>query len=437
MGKRDTAVEHRPIFLPPIIRQDSPQQKPLAREGRDAPDDLGFGRHVVVSIHSPAKGETVRQSDCRRPRLFQSTRPRRARRQTADRQRSATGFNPLAREGRDAHACRHAKATDTVSIHSPAKGETRCDPPVDRSVRVSIHSPAKGETAKRAARCVCLGCFNPLAREGRDNVFLCSSTGKELFQSTRPRRARPLAPGGRMAALQFQSTRPRRARRNDRSACSCRQRFQSTRPRRARPASHSSRRRTEHGFNPLAREGRDEQLRVLRPDSDNVSIHSPAKGETAGFRSCTGDRRFQSTRPRRARRKSESTCTDHSRFQSTRPRRARLAAAITGGGGVSVSIHSPAKGETARKNRFAVAQSGFNPLAREGRDVDSVSDRLHQPHVSIHSPAKGETQSPARLAAFSVFQSTRPRRARRSGGYQATAKFLVSIHSPAKGETAW
>src|SRR5690606_5208696 len=98
--------------------------------------------------------------------MFQSTRPRRARRRYLQSNPEEGGFNPRAREGRDPtgspggvlptlfqstrprRARLYSKAGVTaskdVSIHAPAKGATRPTRRMFGSGRVSIHAPAKG-----------------------------------------------------------------------------------------------------------------------------------------------------------------------------------------------------------------------------------------------------------------------------------------------------
>ena len=122
---------------------------------------------------------------------FQSTRPRGARRSQARQKTSMRrGFNPRAREGRDVrkHAlsliikrfqstrprgarrvCRgDAGRVQPVSIHAPARGATRATSIRWPLTRVSIHAPARGATLT--------------AELGGD---------RRVFQSTRPRGARP------------------------------------------------------------------------------------------------------------------------------------------------------------------------------------------------------------------------------------------------------
>ena len=126
---------------------------------------------------------------------------------------SRVSFNPRAREGRDASAWGLAIL-----------------------VRVSIHAPARGATLFKAF----LQCFIEL-----------------MFQSTRPRGARPLT---------------------CRSQASCERRF-NPRAREGRDPAQFYDRQPHLGFNPRAREGRDTSDEHACT-SRAVSIHAPARGAT-------------------------------------------------------------------------------------------------------------------------------------------------------------
>ena len=123
-------------------------------------------------------------------------------------------FNPRSREGSDAIWKKHftegitfqstlprrerrdlEKAFyggDNISIHAPAKGATgelyikqyRC--------HISIHAPAKGATDSMSAVGVGVEDFNPRSREGSDSCLFCAHSVYFSFQSTLPRRERPL-----------------------------------------------------------------------------------------------------------------------------------------------------------------------------------------------------------------------------------------------------
>ena len=231
--------------------------------------------------------------------------------------------------------------------------------------------------------------FNPRAREGRDFAVDVKRHRGLSFQSTRPRGARPFAFGVPVLGNQFQSTRPRGARRRPSARsliaphvsihapargatwqsrskprmaavsihapargatvqCLPSLRillFQSTRPRGARQPIFAAGLCVWPGFNPRAREGRDNPA-ALRDRIGQVSIHAPARGATrashpkASARRCFNPRaregrdhkqphgyavplKFQSTRPRGARRKQSAQSQTPPLFQSTRPRGAR------------------------------------------------------------------------------------------------------------------
>jgi len=190
--------------------------------------------------------------------MFQSTRPRGARRSSSQPAPGQEGFNPRAHVGRDiavklikssitcfnprAHVGRDIAKTK-VKVEFAGfnpRAHVGRDVPVARGgvvEEVSIHAPTWGAT-RFTARPIPSGlCFNPRAHVGRDAEVLNISQSTIQFQSTRPRGARLLAfvvlthcngvsihaptwgATGAKAALQnffieFQSTRPRGARRN-------------------------------------------------------------------------------------------------------------------------------------------------------------------------------------------------------------------------------
>ena len=118
---------------------------PRAREGRDAWDRYKLSAGSV-SIHAPARGATFWFGVLICGDWFQSTRPRGAR------QRHCADF----------------EAVRIVSIHAPARGATTGGPEDRLQDAVSIHAPARGATQELRVRLLAV-----------------------LFQSTRPRGARP------------------------------------------------------------------------------------------------------------------------------------------------------------------------------------------------------------------------------------------------------
>ena len=189
---------------------------PRARAGRDHATCARYS-HIDcdVSIHAPARGATLHhRRTVRSMQMFQSTRPRGARRATA----RPIGKTQLFQSTRPRGARRHVAQPSTnvivVSIHAPARGATRSWPPlaigfrrfqstrprgarpVQRGIlpgclRVSIHAPARGATVRGKPSCHSV----------------------TVFQSTRPRGARRSMSRLAGRVRKFQSTRPRGARR--------------------------------------------------------------------------------------------------------------------------------------------------------------------------------------------------------------------------------
>ena len=118
--------------------------------------------------------------------------------------------------------------------------------------------------------------------------------------------------------------------------------------------------------------------------------------------------RFQSTRPRGARRQTGGESGKTRWFQSTRPRGARRAEVVLLLLEDNVSIHAPAGGAT------------YHRLA------DGV---IH--HVSIHAPAGGATSgAEPELLFHPLFQSTRPRGARPTPCNNAIIDYLFQSTRP-------
>ena len=231
--------------------------------------------------------------------------------------------------------------------------------------------------------------------------------------------------------------------------------FQSTLPRRERlfdgvPAAN------DWDFNPRSREGSDRRQhrqrlttmlfqstlpRRERPRSSNrniysniISIHAPAKGATGRWAGRLVQVQFQSTLPRRERQGHWVITASSKQFQSTLPRRERRCRDYRRSNSSCISIHAPAKGATAVRQRdrreaghfnprsregsdkviskFPCTQAYFNPRSREGSDLIRQQVDHHALKISIHAPAKGAT--PALLLVFNpiLFQSTLPRRER-------------------------
>ena len=84
--------------------------------------DMVYAKRVI-SIHAPAKGATTILPEGRTICTFQSTLPRRERRQKNNPLPLILYFNPRSREGSDEDRITQKKAL-IISIHAPAKGAT-------------------------------------------------------------------------------------------------------------------------------------------------------------------------------------------------------------------------------------------------------------------------------------------------------------------------
>ena len=77
----------------------------------------------------------------------------------------------------------------------------------------------------------------------------------------------------------------------------------------------------------------------------------------------------------------------------------------------------------------------FNPHSHEGSDF-LFYQSSHFYMISIHTPTKGATLERCRFIAETLFQSTLPRRERRTGIRGTDQLCYISIHTPTKGATA-
>ncbi len=144
----------------------------------------------------------------------------------------------------------------------------------------------------------------------------------------------------------------------------------------------------------------------------DVSIHAPAWGATNNtFINAQQVCKFQSTRPRGARRSRVNFLYINIQFQSTRPRGARLATSWLY---ALLKMFQSTRPRGARHKLFILNMVlfGFNPRARVGRDL-SYTITLLLSYVSIHAPAWGATKK-----LNSVINPS-----------------YVSIHAPAWGAT--
>jgi len=195
---------------------------------------VGAKLGVKISIHAPTRGATARVPSGSAPRHNFNPRAHAGRDLRSPSIRSRRFyFNPRAHAGRDpvqgavgqapgyfnprAHAGRdiggfNLYAHVSISIHAPTRGATCKFYFPCGLVAISIHAPTRGATY-RFGRCpFWWQYFNPRAHAGRDRALKSCMVGASLFQSTRPRGARPVVLVAQPGVDLFQSTRPRGAR---------------------------------------------------------------------------------------------------------------------------------------------------------------------------------------------------------------------------------
>ena len=211
----------------------------------------------TVSIHAPAGGATDEWS--KEPfsfPLFQSTRPRGARRWHGHSVPIYRWFQSTRPRG--ARLNRHLLLSFIYRFNPRARGgRDDCHRRLVAEWLVSIHAPAGGATVLFVVLFFLFQFQSTRPRGARHESGVCSHLWI-MFQSTRPRGARLCTSTLSVFLLEFQSTRPRGARRCDQGGVSPLSVFQSTRPRGARRNNSAPGRGIWPGFNPRARGGRDD-----------------------------------------------------------------------------------------------------------------------------------------------------------------------------------
>ena len=165
----------------------------------------------------------------------------------------------------------------------------------------------------------------------------------------------------------------------------------------------------EFQFTPL-REGRPNSSE--QSESQQISIHAPARGATGTGKQPGQRNGFQFTPLREGRLVPARLCWDHWQISIHAPARGATLNRFYGWQSGQISIHAPARGATSPKALVDdLLKFQFTPL-REGRQQPKgTSGRPTE--ISIHAPARGATV-PARLC---------------------WDHWQISIHAPARGAT--
>ena len=151
----------------------------------------------------------------------------------------------------------------------------------------------------------------------------------------------------------------------------------------------------------------------------NISIHAPAKGATHRIRDLQRKDRFQSTLPRRERHRLHLIKRSDMNFNPRSREGSDVAALAICDANTNFNPRSR-EGSDGKYLYGIRRQHHFNPRSREGSDCPLDGPTLVG-QISIHAPAKGATSTvPDDYPQYCVFQSTLPRRER----------LLILLHIP-------
>ena len=166
---------------------------------------------------------------------------------------------------------------------------------------VSIHAPTRGATHSLSGICRLILCFNPRAHAGRDDIAVPTRMSANSCFNPRAHAGRDVAVGMPADRFRlFQSTRPRGARPRIRTSTTKLTKFQSTRPRGARPGRWQQLLRVVC-FNPRAHAGRDQRCQLGQSCRSSFNPRAHAGRDLRKDHVADQPERFQSTRPRGAR----------------------------------------------------------------------------------------------------------------------------------------
>ena len=189
--------------------------------------------------------------------------------------------------------------------------------------------------------------------------------------------------------------------------------FQSTLPRRERPIEPTAKVPQIFGFNPRSREGSDESLClfVLQPRCFN-----PRSREGSDRLLCADDLPFLRFNPR-SREGSDTSDDLYDKIMGVSIHApAKGATKIRSKSGGSGFCFNPRSREGSDSDILIhlLETTSFNPRSREGSDV-FYPHSLQSAQVSIHAPAKGATRLDSKDEVHDeAFQSTLPRRERQA-----------------------
>ena len=187
-------------------------------------------------------------------------------------------------------------------------------------------------------------------------------------------------------------------------------------------------------FNPRSHEGSDWNESVPTADS-TISIHAPTKGATIQNKWLMIYVLFQSTLPRRERQRYLNTFAGNHKFQSTLPRRERRDMRASRNTDPDFNPRSH-EGSDGRSSLSYISPSDFNPRSHEGSDYPGRGQDLVR-LISIHAPTKGATCGILLSLWPEVISIHAPTKGATMIEKLPEDKKRISIHAPTKGATIY
>ena len=221
-------------------------------------------------------------------RVFQSARPRGARRTPLVKLSSCTCFNPRAHAGRDSVMVLLSSGCGSFNPRAHAGRDRQQSVDVLRAPPVSIRAPTRGATASSASQPAGLRRFNPRAHAGRDLAHRLGIGRPREFQSARPRGARQRERGAGPAAARVSIRAPTRGATVGVDALDALPRVSIRAPTRGATAARARGRAAAECFNPRAHAGRDSV--AVTPRRPKQCCHASAD-PSEGTRSKLASRR--------------------------------------------------------------------------------------------------------------------------------------------------
>ena len=174
---------------------------PRSREGNDFIHGIGGGMHNMFQSTFPRRERPwrLRRASCLEE--FQSTFPRRERHKKRGYEVFWIRFQSTFPRRERPWRLRRASCLEEFQSTFPRRERQLLRTFRTKPLPVSIHVPAKGTTTRSPAVLKPDSGFNPRSREGNDQSSLSPVSADPMFQSTFPRRERPMTAASTVGEL--------------------------------------------------------------------------------------------------------------------------------------------------------------------------------------------------------------------------------------------